>query len=73
MTSPNEDHIPLHGIKHSNKLIFGKYDKTEMTLYSEEIKYGLSLGYTYEIIDGMKFNRSQLLKDFMVGGFQHKA
>ena len=55
--SPDNKHIALHGLKHENKLVFPniKSDNLEMTLYTEEIIIGLSLGYQYKYLDGYKF------------------
>lgn len=69
----NRNSIPLHGMKYNNKLVFANHKNTEMTLFSEEIKLGLKLGYTYEFIDGQRFERSPLLRDIMSDGFKLKA
>ena len=36
-----------------------------MTLFSEEIKKGMSLDYKYEILDGYKFEKAPVMKKFM--------
>lgn len=69
----NKDTIPLHGYKSENKLVFAHHDGTEMTLFSEEIKRGLFLGYRYEFIDGYKFDQGPVMKQFMEDGFRLKA
>lgn len=60
-------------MKHNNKLVFAHHTNTEMHLFSEEIKKGIKLGYTYEFLEGCKFERSPLLKDIMEDGFKLKA
>lgn len=40
-----------------------------MTLFSEEIKLGITLGNTYEFLDGIAFEGKKVLKDFMEDGF----
>jgi len=44
-----------------------------MWLFSEEIKYGLSIGYKYNLIQGYSFDKAPLLRDIMTDGFQLKA
>jgi hypothetical protein len=44
-----------------------------MWLFSEEIKYGESLGYTYEFLKGYRFKKAPLLRDVMKDGFKYKA
>jgi hypothetical protein len=44
-----------------------------MTLFSEEIKHGLELGYEYDVIDGYRYKASYLLRDIMSDGFKNKA
>ena len=36
-----------------------------MVLYSEEIKLGLKVGYKYDFIDGYKYKKAPLMKEFM--------
>lgn len=45
---------PIHGVKHGGKYVFPKFDNLSnpITLFSEEIKYGLTHGYKYKLIDG---------------------
>lgn len=69
----NPEVLPLHGIKNDNKLTFANHTQTEIMLFSEEIKYGLTLGYKYEYIYGYKFNRGCVLNDIMKDGFLKKA
>lgn len=69
----NEDTLPLHGHKHDGKLIFAHHRGTEMMLFSEELKYGLSLGYRYKPLYGYEFQRAPLLRDVMKDGFKFKA
>jgi hypothetical protein len=51
----NDAVIPLHGFKQDSKLTFAHHIGTEMTLFSEELKYGIDLGYKYEILDGYRY------------------
>jgi hypothetical protein len=44
-----------------------------MMLFSEEIKYGLTLGFKYDVIRGFKFDSAPLLRDIMTDGFKLKA
>lgn len=69
----NKSTIPLHGMKHNNKLVFAHHTNTEMYLFSEEIKKGLKIGYTYEFLEGCSFDKAPLLKDIMQDGFKLKA
>ena len=55
------------------KLVFGKYARTPMTLFSEEIRLGLKKGYQYVMLSGFWFDRAPLLKHFMEDGFKNKA
>ena len=65
--------MPLHGHKFNGKLVFAHHDKTEMLLFSEEIKYGLKMGYEYKPMYGYSFGNAPLLKDIMNDGFKLKA
>ena len=69
----NKNITPLHGHKFNGKLVFAHHDKTEMMLFSEEIKYGLSLGNMYEVHYGYSFQQAPLLRDFMRDCFEMKA
>lgn len=42
-------------------------------MFSEEIKTGLALGYTYKPIYGYRFDKAPLLRDIMTDGFKLKA
>ena len=53
--------------------MFANHVNTEMMLFSEEIKKGISLGYKYDFIYGYKFNKADVLGDFMKDGFKKKA
>jgi hypothetical protein len=44
-----------------------------MMLFSEEIKMGLKLGYTYKYHYGYRFEKAPLLRDVMYDGFTLKA
>jgi len=74
-TENGYNHKPLHYIKKEGKMIFPYFDTwTELTLYSEEIKYGLKHNlYEYQLLDGYKFQGGYLLKEFMKSGFDKKA
>ena len=67
------DALPLHAEK-KNRLLFSKYrDEKEITLFSEEIKYGHKLGiYDYELIDGYEFKKDRFMKKFFNTGFENK-
>jgi DNA polymerase elongation subunit (family B) len=69
----NKDTLPLHGHKFNGKLVFAHHDKTEMLLFSEEIKYGLKMGYEYKPMYGYSFGNAPLLRDIMNDGFKLKA
>lgn len=65
---------PLHGLEHNGRFVFPYLDTpTEMTLFSNEILEGLKLGYTYEPIDAIAFNKEYLLEEFFTTGFSNKA
>ena len=55
----NYDLLPIHGLKKDNKLLFPNFEEwTELTLWFNEIRYGLSLdAYEYDFIDGIHFGR----------------
>jgi len=55
----NFDLLPIHGIKKDNKLLFPHFEEwTELTLWFNEIRYGLSLdAYEYDFVDGIHFGR----------------
>lgn len=69
------DMKPLHGYRMNKKLTFPVFEKpTEMVLFSEELRLGLSLGmYEYEVLDGYGFKRHPFLKEFFEMGFSRKA
>ena len=69
----NKDTLPLHGVKHDGKLVFGHHEGTEMMLFSKEIELGLTIGNTYEFIYGYHFEQAPLLRDIMKEGFKLKA
>ena len=69
----NPEVLPLHGHKYEGKLVFANHVNTSMMLFSEEIKYGMSLGYTYKFDYGYRFATSPILRDIMEDGFQLKA
>ena len=69
----NPDTLPLHGHKYDGKLVFAHHVNTEMMLFSEEIKAGLALGYTYKPLYGYRFDKAPLLRDVMTDGFKFKA
>tara|TARA_R110000772_G_scaffold51915_1_gene119158 strand:+ start:3042 stop:6971 length:3930 start_codon:yes stop_codon:yes gene_type:complete len=55
----NFDAIPIHGIKKDHKLLFPHFEEwTELTLWFNEIRYGLSTdAYEYEFLDGIQFGK----------------
>lgn len=66
---------PLHAIKKDSKLIFPVLEKwTELTLFSEEIKYSMNnnCGYEYEFLDGYKFKASKILNEIFNETFKLK-
>ena len=71
----NDSIVPLHGVKHNKKLLFPVMDNwIDTTLFSEEIKKGLSLNqYEYIIGDGIGFEKAFILRDYMIDGFKRKA
>lgn len=48
---------PIHGVMHDGKYIFPRFDEhsPSVTLFSEEIRYGIACGYEYRLIDGYEF------------------
>jgi hypothetical protein len=64
---------PLHGMYYEHKLCFPKFkNPQEIILYSAEILYGLSLGYTYEFLDAMEFKTKPILKKYFTDLFEDK-
>ena len=66
---------PLHGDKSLNKLCFREHHKwEEMTLFSEEIRYGLKIDmYDYQFIEGYKYERAKIMKEVFEECFEKKA
>lgn len=65
---------PIHAIKQDGKLVFAYIEnETEMTLFSEEIKYGLTLGYKYVPLQGIEFKSAPFLKKCFEEAFANKA
>lgn len=64
---------PLHGVRRDGKFMFPYIDTpTEMHLYSEEIEYGLSLGYTYDFISALGFFKGKILAEFFAECYEGK-
>ena len=55
VSSPNNLAYQFHGIIKDNVYMFPKLSKCELVCYSEEILYGISIGYKYQLIDGYCF------------------
>ena len=72
VTSPSTNHLPLHGVKHENKLVFPILDEYELTLFTGEIKYGLKLGYTYKPIDAVIYQQECIMSNFFNDCFKNK-
>lgn len=64
---------PIHAVKTEGKLVFAYVQDKEMTLFSEEIKYGMTLGYKYIPIKGIEFKAEKYLKPCFEDAFQRKA
>ena len=66
---------PLHGDKSLNKLCFREHHKwEEMTLFSEEIRYGLKIDmYDYQFIEGYKYEKAKIMKEVFEECFEKKA
>ena len=69
-----ENETPLHCEK-DGKLVFPIYeDWTELTIFSEEIKYGFKKKlYHYKFIEGYEFKKRRFLKEFFQEGFEKKG
>lgn len=69
----SKEYKNLHAI-YDNKLLFPYIENwTEMTLFSEEIKLGMKHEmYEYQFLDGYRFEREHLLKNFFENGFKRK-
>jgi len=57
---------PLHGMKQDGKLIFPYItDKIEITITSVELLYGLKLGYEYDVLEVLNFDKPHpFMNDF---------
>lgn len=71
----NKNLKPVHGDKQEGKLCFRIHeDWTELTLFSEEIKYAMSKDmYDYQFIDGYDFVEAPFMKDVFNDCFNNKA
>ena len=74
MKTRKENETPLHCEK-DGKLVFPIYeDWTELTIFSEEIKYGFKKKlYHYKFIEGYEFKKRRFLKEFFQEGFEKKG
>jgi DNA polymerase elongation subunit (family B) len=65
--------LPLHGIKKDGKLLF-PYIRTPtiMTLFINEIIAGRELGYHYKPIEGYRFDKNKLMKEFFTDCAKYK-
>jgi hypothetical protein len=72
---------PIHAVLKkcgtSNRLVFPYIEKwTKMTLFSDEIKLGMSLGvyaYKFKNCQGLKFKRAPFMRPFFQDCFKNKA
>lgn len=63
--------VPIHGIRHNNKLIFPYFDDwTELILFTPEMDYDQ---YEYDCLDGYAYNGRPFMKDVWEEGFNKKA
>jgi hypothetical protein len=64
---------PMHSIKMDGKLLFPYIENwREETFFSEEIRYGLSLGYKYKPIEAVLYRRMNLMKRLFEDCFKYK-
>jgi hypothetical protein len=64
---------PLHGTKDEDgKLIFPYMTNKEIVLFSEEIKYGMTLGIKYEVLDALRFRKAPIFKKCFEDAFKEK-
>lgn len=65
---------PIHGVMHEGKYIFPKfnYNSPSIILFSEEIKYGLSLGWDYQLLNGYEFKLNNWGKEFFERMYNEK-
>jgi len=65
---------PIHGIMHEGKYIFPRFDSNSpsIVLFSEEIKYGLSLGWDYQLLNGYEFKLGRWGKDLFQRMYDEK-
>lgn len=64
---------PLHCLKLEGRLTFPYLETpTEMYLWFNEILYGMTLGYTYEILEGYYFDHEAFLRDYFTDLFKYK-
>lgn len=64
---------PMHSIKKDGKLLFPYIENwREESFFSEEIRYGLSLGYKYKPIEAVLYRRMCLMKKMFEDCFKYK-
>lgn len=65
---------PLHGVMHEGKYIFPHFNakSSYITCFSEELRYGLSLGYEYQLIDGYEFKLARWGNAFFSDIYERK-
>lgn len=65
---------PLHGVHRDGKFLFPYFGTpTELTLFTPEIRLGLTYGYEYTVIDGVSYEHTTKIGGFFKDGFEHKA
>lgn len=62
---------PLHGVMTAGKFVFPRFDHASPSIYvfSEELRYGLSFGYRYQLVDGFEFKMAPWGKNFFATMF----
>jgi hypothetical protein len=57
---------PLHGVMTQGKYVFPQFTDAsqDLVVFSEELRYGLSRGYEYALLDGYEFKMASWGKDF---------
>lgn len=65
---------PLHGVIVNQRYLFARfYDTKNVCLFSEELKYGLSLGYRYTLRESIYFHKAPYLKSMFTEAYDHRV
>lgn len=67
-------HRPLHAIEHGLELVFPYFNEpTRIILFSDEIRYGMCLGYKYKFHRMLTFQARPIMRKFFTDGFKERC